>query len=418
MSTPWTNSQKIFFRCLASYAMWYIFFPMTIELPPIWSSLGPWIGENIFGFLGPIDTSGNGSGDRTINYVAQWSILTLSVFTALIWSVVDRNRPSYNDALYWVTVVVRYYLAMTLMNYGFAKIFKTQFPFPSLSRLQQPFGDASPMGLAWTYMGYSTSFNYFTGFGEALAGFLLFFRSTTLVGTFVGIPVMATIVAMNFSYDIPVKLYSTNLLLLLVFLLLPHYRRLLNFFLLNQTAKPHHWYAPDKDKLAWRWRLVLKYGFVGLLLYNNISGGQERVKKYGDQRAKPPLYGLYIADEVLINGDTIPPLITDDNRWHTMAIDRPDNAIFRTMTGEQLYAKFKPDTTKEQVEFLLHHSMEKTANLDYEVVKKGLIMKGILVSGGGNQSDTIKVTFRKKDLNDYELIRRGFHWINEYPYNR
>jgi hypothetical protein len=39
-------------------------------------------------------------------------------------------------------------------------------------RLLKPYGESSPMGLLWTFMGYSTGYNLFTGGAEALGGLL------------------------------------------------------------------------------------------------------------------------------------------------------------------------------------------------------------------------------------------------------
>ncbi len=69
-----------------------------------------------------------------------------------------------------------------MINYGAVKVIKAQFPNPTLDRLLQPFGDASPMGLLWTFMGASESYNIFTGAGELIGGLLLTTRRTTLLG--------------------------------------------------------------------------------------------------------------------------------------------------------------------------------------------------------------------------------------------
>jgi len=45
-------------------------------------------------------------------------------------------------------------------------------------------------------------------------------------------------VTINFSYDVPVKLYSSHLLLLAVFLILPDLRRLASLLVLNRPTEP------------------------------------------------------------------------------------------------------------------------------------------------------------------------------------
>lgn len=424
----WTTSQKWLFRFLSAYVFWYIF-PFPISYIPLlsgigeitnlaWNNLGQFFGEHFFS-LNDIEVKFNGSGDKTIDYLKNFSVLFVAIISAILWSILDRNRKNYDTLLYWVQVLVRYYLAVTLIGYGGAKIFKTQFPFPSLNRLVSTYGDSSPMGLAWTFMGYSTSFNYFTGFGEAIAGFLLFFRRTTLLGTFTGISVVSTIVAMNFGYDIPVKLFSSNLLLMLCLLLLPESKRLITFLFLNKEVEPKEkfvWTENSNLQLAGR---VLKYGFIVFILYSSISGGLERVKKWGDQRSKPPLYGIYTAETVIIDNDTIPPLITDDSRWHQLIVNSPDRATIKTMNGQTISCQFTPDTVAQTITFNIPSNMDYPATLDYlNLPNERLQLKGILSSGSKTYLDTIEVTLQKKDLNDFLLINRGFNWINEYPYNR
>jgi hypothetical protein len=48
--------------------------------------------------------------------------------------------------------------------------------------------------------------------------------------------VLANIVALTFCYDVPVKLYSSHLLLMAVFLVAPDLRRLLNLVWNRPTA--------------------------------------------------------------------------------------------------------------------------------------------------------------------------------------
>src|SRR5262249_10241374 len=43
---------------------------------------------------------------------------------------------------------------------------------------------------------------------------------------------------LNMTYDVPVKLFSFHLVLLSLFLILPDWPRLRNFFLLNRTVAP------------------------------------------------------------------------------------------------------------------------------------------------------------------------------------
>ena len=41
-----------------------------------------------------------------------------------------------------------------------------------------------------------------------------------------------------------------------------------------------------------------------------------------------------------------------------------------------------------------------------------------LVFTGKLDNDSVYILMQKIDFNKMRLINRGFHWINEYPYNR
>ena len=47
----------------------------------------------------------------------------------------------------------------------------------------RPYGDSSPMGLVWTFVGASVGYEIFSGLFEAISGYLLFWRRTALVGS-------------------------------------------------------------------------------------------------------------------------------------------------------------------------------------------------------------------------------------------
>src|ERR1039458_10512050 len=50
--------------------------------------------------------------------------------------------------------------------------------------------------------------------------------------------VMSNVLMLNFCYDVPRKIYSTHLVLMALFLLLPDVRRLIDFFIRNRRTEP------------------------------------------------------------------------------------------------------------------------------------------------------------------------------------
>ena len=378
-----------------------------------WNWIVPWAGQHIFHLSYPITVTPNGSGDTTYNYVLQFLWIVIAMIIALVWAAADHKRPSYQQLKYWARVVLRYYLAMTLFVYGFDKIIKIQFPFPSLFRLVEPYGDSSPMGLAWTFVGYSKGYNYFTGGAEVLAGCLLFFKRTTLAGALLSMAVMANIVAMNFTFDIPVKIFSTNLLVLSGWLVWYDIRRLINVFFLNKAAGVAHLGMPLKTP----WKKVLQSSVkvlaIVFALYSTLGSALKMEKEYGEKAPKPPLYGIYDTELFIRKGDTIPPLATDSLRWKRIIINYPEHVRIIAMTDSVTNMQLRIDTIKKTASFRSFKDSTIGFNFSYhEAAPNQLLLNGSI------SHDSISIVMKRFDLNKFRLVNRGFNWINEYPYNR
>ncbi|GAA4301021.1 hypothetical protein [Compostibacter hankyongensis] len=403
--------QKVLFRfCCIYFGLYFLPLPLGF----LWDPAVHWTGRHILHLGSAITVKPNGSGDTTYNYVQVLVMVLVSLAGCLVWSLADHKRASYRRLKYWLMVYLRYSLAIALMSYGFYKIFKSQFPFPSLIRLLEPYGQSSPMGLAWTFMGYSTAFNFFTGFFEALGGFLLFFRRTTLLGACIAVGVMGNVVMMNFCYDIPVKLYSSNLLLAAIFILLQDFPRLTRLFILNRTAPPAD-IRPVFTRSWSRWtRIVLKGLLILLFLYRNISGGWQGLQQYGDNRQRPPLYGIYEVETFVRGRDTLPPLLTDTLRWRRLIIDYPGYATVQRMDERgSVYYGFRPDTLQKTVLLFSNPDTATKYRFRYECPDSArLVLRGKL------REDSLEIMMRRKKPDEFLLVNRGFHWINEYPFNR
>jgi len=176
--------------------------------------------------------------DNVIGYVELLCFIVLAALAAIVWTLLDRKRTEYRTLHEWLRIYVRYALAFAMLGYGMDKVFALQFNWsmPGPGRLAEPLGNYSPFALLWTFMGYSTPYTIFTGVGEVIGGVLLFFRRTTTLGALIISGVMANVVALNFSYDVGVKIFSSLLLFLAMFLLVPDLRRLMDFFVLNRPT--------------------------------------------------------------------------------------------------------------------------------------------------------------------------------------
>ncbi len=334
------------FRFLFSFFVMYMMadnaFPLIGELGFLdWmtelNQFVVWLGRHVLDVEQEISTESTGSGDTTFFYLQLYFFLVAAVFAASVWSILDRDRKEYNALHYWLMIGLRYYLAIHLWSYGFEKVYKLQFPTPSLERLVQPYGESTPMGLAWTFMGYSKLYNYFTGFAEVLGGALLLFRRTATLGALVSLLVMLNVAVMNFSFDIPVKLFSTTLAVMCLYLLRQQIKVLYSFFIDHRLTKLTLFPVPfSQNKPLKTTSRILKYSWIGYELFNNISENRRWDIEQGDNAPKPPLYGIYYTENFVRNNDTLPPLATDSLYWKRMIVTEYGYASEKTNRGNLL----------------------------------------------------------------------------------
>jgi len=269
----------------------------------VWDKLVPWAGKLLFGLN--IKIRPGGSGDTTYNYVQLLLFVVIAAAAAAVWTVLDRKRREYRRLYAGLRVYVRFALAAAMLGYGAYKVIPSQFALPFPSQLVEPFGEASPMGLLWTFMGASSAYTIFAGAGEMLGGLLLCFRRTALAGALVSAGVMSQVVILNFSYDVPVKLYSSHLLAMAVFLVVPDARRLLNLLVLNRPVEPAAAAPPPpawrRRRLALAVQVVLVAAFSGYLLYQSYDASKE----WGNLSERPSLYGVWTVEELVSDGRSI-----------------------------------------------------------------------------------------------------------------
>jgi hypothetical protein len=421
--THWSLSKKLAFRFFLIFFILYIFFNPNGVVPYIdnlyelyigpFHNLVVWIGAHILHLAKPVTTFTNGSGDTTYDNIIILLITFLAVTGTLIWSVIDRKRRTYNKLFYWLTVVVRYYVAITMLSYGFFKVIKLQFPFPSFGSLMEPYGNSSPMGLAWNFMGYSKGYNYFTGIAELSCG-LLFFRKTSALGAIIALVVTANIMAINYCFDVPVKLLSTALVLMSLFLLSRDFSRFTNFFILNKPA-PAANISPHRFKVRWKNITLnsIKYLLIVYTIALDLNGALKAQSEFGDNAKKPPLYGLYDVKTFIVNKDTLKPLTTDTVRWSKLGISYPGNVLVKFINDTTSYYALKVDTVKKKIVMNKFSDTIHKYLFSYSEPKKdSLVMTGVF------KKDSIKISLKRYDASRYLLVRRGFHWINEFPFNR
>ena len=366
------------------------------------------VGRIVFGI--PITVFPAGSGDTTYNYVEVFTLTSLAMLAALAISTACRFQsvsPRLHDG---VATYVRYTLAATLLSYGWVKLVPLQMPPPGPDRLLNPIGETSPMGLLWSLMGASSAYQIFSGFSEALAGALLLWRRTALAGALLSAGVLTNIVMLNFCYDVPVKLYSAHLLLMAGFLLAPELPRLVAVLFLNLPAQPIELdpFPPKGRRTAVALRIA-KAAFVVLVAvfpaYGSYQGLMTR------RAARPSLHGIYRVESFTRSG-VVGRNVRDEDRWVRVGITR--NVVGTIQCADGSAGRFDLEVDKEKEALrITYRGQTNTATLKYAEVEPGMLR----LEGDFEGAPTLALLRKQPDV-DSVLLSRGFHWVNEVPFNR
>ncbi len=405
----WSLATRIAFRFLFVFLLLmnlpapFTYIPM-LDMPiwelfhRFWSAIVPVVAQSVFGVTVDMD-SPSGSGDRMSDYIHLFISVVAAGAVALLWSLLDRKAVSYPRLHKLLRVYVRFTLAFTLISYGAIKVIKTQFPMPGLDRLVQPMGEFSPMGLLWTFMGVSTAYNVFTGLGELVGGLLLTTRRTTLLGALVSAAVTAHIAMLNFSYDVPVKIFSSLLLLMALFLIAPDLKRLAAFFLENRAVRTRRWVLVL--------RTLIVVGITAQMLYYTA----QRQRRMAAEVQPSPLTGLWTVGELVMDSVPRPPLLTDATRWQRVIFS--DYGVFTVQTVDGKRTRYRTTKNGSRELKLQKYRVPDAGTLAYLTPNAST-----LVLDGTVEGKRIHATLQKQETTSFLLLNRGFHWVTDIPYNR
>ena len=415
----WSLARRFGFRFAVLYGMLYCLpFPLT-HLPYTGWITGPldslqtafmlWCGSHVLGIEREIPTAPTGSGDGTLAYVFLAVDVALALAGALVWSALAKRCTDHRRLEPWASAYVRMFLGVYMITYGAYKVIPSQFPAPALDRLAQPFGEASPMGLLWTFMGASTAYQIFTGAGELLGGLLLFHRRTSAAGALVSIAVLAQVVALNFCFDTPVKLLSGHLLLMAVFLLLPEASKLFGLFVRGRNAAP---LALRRLFASPRWHNVgrgLRTAFLGSCLYQTLSVSHEARSAYAVP-PPTPFDGVWRVAEFV---DDAPEPFAEDARWTELVVANALRLGVTNAGGRYGRLQVQLDEPTSSLKLTRRGDPAFTAEFTYE-----LAAPDALRWNGTLEGHPVHLSFVRRPDREYLLVERGFHWINEVPFNR
>lgn len=226
-----------------------------------------------------------------------------------------RTRP-WTHALWAAHWVLRIWLAISLLTYGWSKVFLIQMGRTDYADALITHGEMSPMGLLWDFVAYSPMFQILSGIVEVLAGVLLLCRRTAWLGALIGALAMGFVFILNLGYDVPVKILALILTIGFLIALIPAIPRIARFVAGKATGP-----APLPQVVPWpkleavtRW---LAPAFALLIAAGTALPWATMSATVKESNSALP--GVYAVVE-----DAAAPAaqLRDDHRWQHVAIGK------------------------------------------------------------------------------------------------
>ncbi|GHN00565.1 hypothetical protein WSM22_20540 [Cytophagales bacterium WSM2-2] len=417
MSSPLTEkpvSAKFFERFIFCYWILYIFpygfeyiYALNTNDLSFWTPIVPWFGKTFLGWTFNLENLAKGF-DSKYDFARFILCALISILAAIVWVFIDSKYKLKYQKLGTLTMtILRYHVGFTMILYGLSKVFLLQFGQMGVDSLELTFGEVSPMSLLWTFMSYSKFYSIITGLIEVVGGVLLLFRVSTFLGAIISFAAMVNVVLIDIGYDVTVKMFAIHLLLMTIVLLKDDIRRMFDFFVLNKATEPNH-YTPlfANKKIAY----AIKYPMIFLFVFTTVKMLGERID-FLYKKTNISIRKLYTVEDFVVNGDTIPPLQTDVNRWKSFSIGgysyAPEMLTIKNMSNAKTQYNYKADTVKKTLVFYPAADSTDKYYMTYSRINQSVVFKGL------HKKDSIVVKTKPTAPNEYRLTRRGVRWVRD-----
>jgi hypothetical protein len=202
------------------------------------------------------------------------------------------------------------------------------------------------------------------------------------------------------TYDVPVKLFSFHIILMSLVLFAPYARATFDLLVLRLRR------GGTTVVVA---QLLIGAYIIGV----NVYTGRQSWYAFGGGAPKPALYGIWNIDRMNVDGVERSALLTDYGRWRRLVIQSTSSIQFERMDDSFTGYAAKTDTGAHTITLSKSTDKAWTAVFAYQQpAADRLVLDGVL------DGRPIRLETTRFDQNRFVLVSRGFHWVQEFPFNR
>ena len=370
---------------------------------------GVWTARHVFRITRPLSTVGDGWGDFIGNYLGDLNLLAFAIVMAAVWWVVTRLESDVR----WesrLRLYLRLALGGTMLGYGSIKVIPVQFGRFGLPYFAIPWGDMPQSWILWAFMAYSPTYTIFAGSVEVMAGILLFFRRTALLGTLLTLAAVTNVLMLDIGYGVHVKLFAANLVAASVFLLHYDARRLIDFFIRGRQTLPD---MPVDDSPRQSRGTAIFATLLLVLLATLFARSLQRYRGFGTGVAsRVGINGLYDVTNMQAEGKSVPLLQGNQGLWRSVVIQGSVAYVYPMSDSLEAFT-LQVDGVRKELHLThvdLDHDRQPLDSVTFVYAKpdaSSLTLRGLL------RGRDVVISLRRFDVTRYRLARAKFHWFDE-----
>jgi hypothetical protein len=123
---------------------------------------------------------------------------------------------------------------------------------------------------------------------------------------------------------------------------------------------------------------------------------------------------MYEVESFTLDGEERPPLMTDEARWRRFVVTRFGSALVQTMDDKRQYFGLKHEAAAGTLALTGGRGGELTLG-QFKLLRP---VAGKIVLDGDLRGKPARIALKEALADQFLLNSRGFHWIQEMPFNR